>query len=190
MQIPVPCGMQAAMRPKGTAVELERRRRRAMRLLESGHSLATGARMGGAAFSAVWMGGGPRRGAVIAGPPLKKSPAPERVPRFPRRERVSLAANGAPDVGPAGRDAAPSSSLSARQGVGDLRAHREPAAAPLRALRALPLRQYLAGRSRTLPPTPAPPLGRADHRALGWRRDSRRAGRRASALPASTTPAC
>src|SRR2546425_389102 len=107
-----------------------------------------------------------RTGSGIAGPPLKKSPAPERVPRFPRRERVSLAANGAPDVGPAGRDAAPSSSLSARQGVGDLRAHREPAAAPLRALRALPLRQYLAGRSRTLPPTPAPPLGRADHRAL------------------------
>src|SRR3989442_7829477 len=54
MQIPVPCGMQAGMRPKGTAVELERRRRRAMRLLESGHSLATVARMVGAAFSAVW----------------------------------------------------------------------------------------------------------------------------------------
>src|SRR2546428_385012 len=183
MQIPVPCGMQAAMRPKGTAVELERRRRRAMRLLESGHSLATGARMvGAAARRTAGMGSG------TEAPPLKKSPAPERVPRFPRRERVSLAANGAPDVGPAGRDTAPSSSLSARQGVGDLRAHREPAAAPLRALRALPLRQYLAGRSRPLPPTPAPPLGRADHRALGWRRDSRRARGRASPRPPSAAP--
>ena len=42
------------MRPKGTAVELERRRRRAMRLLDHGHSLTTVATMVGAALSAVW----------------------------------------------------------------------------------------------------------------------------------------
>jgi transposase len=42
------------MRPKGTAVELERRRRRAMRLLDQGQSLTTVATMVGAALSAVW----------------------------------------------------------------------------------------------------------------------------------------
>lgn len=42
------------MRPQGTAVELERRRRRAMVLVRAGHSLATVARMVGAAVSAVW----------------------------------------------------------------------------------------------------------------------------------------
>src|SRR5437867_411045 len=45
--------MSGGMRPKGTAVELERRRR-AMGLLESGRSLATVARMVGAAFTAAW----------------------------------------------------------------------------------------------------------------------------------------
>src|SRR5206468_3992845 len=45
------CGIGGGMRPKGTAVELERRRRRAMGLLESGHSLATVARMVGTAIT-------------------------------------------------------------------------------------------------------------------------------------------
>src|SRR2546430_16377368 len=83
MQIPVPCGMQAAMRPKGTAVELERRRRRAMRLLESGHSLATVARMVGAAFSAVWRwrGAGRRHGPASLGP----KPPPGRPPQLTGR---------------------------------------------------------------------------------------------------------
>src|SRR5947199_8015463 len=42
------------MRPKGTPAELERRRRRAVRLLEGGQSLATVAQRVGAAVSAVW----------------------------------------------------------------------------------------------------------------------------------------
>jgi len=43
------------MRPRGSAVELERRRRRAIRLLHAGNSLSAVARMIGAAVSAVWL---------------------------------------------------------------------------------------------------------------------------------------
>lgn len=43
------------MRPVGTAAELERRRRRAVRLVQSGHSLQTVAQRVGAAVSAVWL---------------------------------------------------------------------------------------------------------------------------------------
>jgi transposase len=42
------------MRPVGTVEELERRRRRAVQLLEDGHSLTTVAQRVGAAVSAVW----------------------------------------------------------------------------------------------------------------------------------------
>jgi transposase len=42
------------MRPVGSAAELERRRRRAVRLVQAGHSLSAVARMVGAAVSAVW----------------------------------------------------------------------------------------------------------------------------------------
>ena len=42
------------MRPLGTAGELERRRRRAVELLEAGHGLTVVARMLDAAKSAVW----------------------------------------------------------------------------------------------------------------------------------------
>src|SRR2546430_16055448 len=88
MQIPVPCGMQAAMRPKGTAVELERRRRRAMRLLESGPSLATVARMVGAAFSAVWRW---REAVRRHGPAaLVPKPVPARPPKLTVRQRERL----------------------------------------------------------------------------------------------------
>src|SRR6058998_3095814 len=120
-----------------------------------------------------------RTGSAIAGPPSKKSPAPERVSRLPGRERVSAIADGAPDMGPAGRDAAPASSLPARQGLRDLCGDGESAPTLLWAVRAFPLRQYLAGRSRAVPTPPAPPPGGPDHRALGWRRDPRRASGRA-----------
>ena len=42
------------MRPHGSPAELERRRRRAVRLLQAGNSLSSVARMVGAAVSAVW----------------------------------------------------------------------------------------------------------------------------------------
>lgn len=42
------------MRPHGSPAELEKRRRRAMELLRSGHTLSAVARMVGAAVSAVW----------------------------------------------------------------------------------------------------------------------------------------
>src|SRR2546422_6613652 len=96
MQIPVPCGMQAAMRPKGTAVELERRRRRAMRLLESGHSLATVARMVGAAFSAVWRWRGAvrRHGPAAVVPETRPGPPPKLTVRQPESLPRRLARGG------------------------------------------------------------------------------------------------
>lgn len=42
------------MRPQGSPAELERRRRRAVRLLQAGHTLSAVGRMVGAAVSAVW----------------------------------------------------------------------------------------------------------------------------------------
>ena len=42
------------MRPHGSPAELERRRRRAVRLLQAGNSLSSVARMVGAAVSAAW----------------------------------------------------------------------------------------------------------------------------------------
>src|SRR5207249_4790329 len=129
-----------------------------------------------------------RTGSAIAGPPSKKSPAPERVSRLPGRERVSAIADGAPDMGPAGRDAAPASSLPARQGLRDLCGDGESAPTLLWAVRAFPLRQYLAGRSRAVPTPPAPPPGGPDHRALGWRRDPRRASGRAGPRSPSSPP--
>jgi len=82
------CGIGGGMRPKGTAVELERRRRRAMGLLESGHSLATVARMVGAAFSAVWRWREAvrRHGAAALAP----KPVPGRPPKLTARQRERL----------------------------------------------------------------------------------------------------
>src|SRR5436309_15731648 len=82
------CGIGGGMRPKGTAVELERRRRRAMGLLESGHSLATVARMVGAAFSAVWRWREAvrRHGAAALAP----KPVPGRPPELTARPRERL----------------------------------------------------------------------------------------------------
>jgi len=76
------------MRPVGSAAELERRRRRAVGLLEAGHSLSVVARMVGAAVSAVWQWRETfrRRGA----PGLTARPTPGRPPRLTARQRERL----------------------------------------------------------------------------------------------------
>lgn len=88
------------MRPVGTAVELERRRRRAFRLLEAGHSLSTVARMVGAAVSAVWQW---RETVRRKGPQgLAAKPVPGRPRKLTRRQRERLPrllARGAPAFG-------------------------------------------------------------------------------------------
>ena len=76
------------MRPVGTAAELERRRRRAVRLLQSGHSLKTVAQRVGAAVSAVWLWWQvfQKRGE----PALAAKPAPGRPPKLSARQRGRL----------------------------------------------------------------------------------------------------
>jgi len=76
------------MRPVGSAAELERRRRRAVRLLQAGQSLSAVARMVGAAVSAVWQWRETwrRRGE----PGLKAKPTPGRPPRLTPRQRQRL----------------------------------------------------------------------------------------------------
>ena len=88
MQISAPYDMGGRMRPKGTAAELERRRRRAMRLLESGHSLGTVARMVGTAFSAVWRWRETLRRHGPAG--LAPKPVPGRPLKLTARQRQRL----------------------------------------------------------------------------------------------------
>jgi transposase len=76
------------MRPKGTAVELERRRQRAVRLLDAGNGLTTVARMVGAAKSAVWQW---RATAQRHGPAgLAAKPTPGRPPKLTPRQRARL----------------------------------------------------------------------------------------------------
>jgi transposase len=76
------------MRPVGTAVELERRRRRAVRLLEGGHSLSTVAQMVGAAVSAVWQW---RETAQQKGPQgLAPKPVPGRPRKLTKQQRERL----------------------------------------------------------------------------------------------------
>lgn len=76
------------MRPVGSAAELERRRRRAVRLLQAGHSLSTVARMVGAAVSAVWQWRESWRRGGAAG--LQAKPTPGRPPRLTPRQRQRL----------------------------------------------------------------------------------------------------
>jgi len=76
------------MRPKGTPAELERRRRRAVRFLESGHSLATVAQRVGAAVSAVWQWRDTFRRRGSAG--LAATPASGRPPKLTARQRKRL----------------------------------------------------------------------------------------------------
>ena len=76
------------MRPRGTALELERRRRRAVRLLESGYTLTAVARKVGAAVSAVWQWRETWRRQGPQG--LTARPAPGRPPKPtpPQRRRL------------------------------------------------------------------------------------------------------
>ena len=76
------------MRPVGSAAELERRRRRAVRLVQAGHSLSAVARMVDAAVSAVWQWRETwrRRGA----PGLAAKPTPGRPPKLTARQRQRL----------------------------------------------------------------------------------------------------
>jgi transposase len=76
------------MRPVGSAAELERRRRRAVRLLQSGHSLSAVARMVGAAVSAVWQWRETWRRSGEPG--LAAKPTPGRPPRLTPRQRQRL----------------------------------------------------------------------------------------------------
>ena len=76
------------MRPRGTAAELERRRQRAVRLLESGHSLSTVARMVGAAVSAVWQWRETVR--QHGREALKAKPVPGRPPKLTSKQRERL----------------------------------------------------------------------------------------------------
>ena len=76
------------MRPQGTAAELERRRRRAIRLLEGGRSLAAVGRMVGAAVSAVWQWRETVRRRGTAG--LRAKPVPGRPRKLTARQRHRL----------------------------------------------------------------------------------------------------
>jgi transposase len=76
------------MRPVGTAAELERRRRRAIGLLDDGHSLTTVAQRVGAAISAVWRW---REAVRRYGPVgLAAKPMPGRPPKLTARQRQRL----------------------------------------------------------------------------------------------------
>lgn len=76
------------MRPQGSPAELERRRRRAVQLLESGQSRATVAQMVGAAVSAVWQWHETFRREGADG--LAAKPAPGRPPKLSPQQRRRL----------------------------------------------------------------------------------------------------
>jgi len=76
------------MRPQGSPAELERRRRRAVRLLEAGNSLTAVAGMVGAAVSAVWAWRKTWKRRGDAG--LAAKPAPGRPPKLTSQQRRRL----------------------------------------------------------------------------------------------------
>jgi transposase len=84
------------MRPQGSAAELERRRRRAIRLLEDGQSLSAVARMVGAAVSAVWQWRATFRRRGAAGLAAKPVPGrPRKLTAAQRRRLPTLLRRGA-----------------------------------------------------------------------------------------------
>jgi len=76
------------MRPPGTAKPLEKRRRRAIRLLQSGQSLVMVARRIGAAVSSVFRGQQAYRRKGTQG--LNARPTPGRPPRLSARQKRQL----------------------------------------------------------------------------------------------------
>ena len=76
------------MRPQGSPAELERRRRRAVELLESGQSLVVVAWMVGAAVSAVWQWRKTFRREGAGG--LAAKPAPGRPSKLSPQQRQRL----------------------------------------------------------------------------------------------------
>ena len=76
------------MRPQGSPAGLERRRRRAVQLLEGGQSLVMVAQMVGAAVSAVWQWRATFRHAGADG--LAAKPAPGRPPKLSPQQRQRL----------------------------------------------------------------------------------------------------
>ena len=76
------------MRPHGSPVELESRRRRAVRLLQAGNTLSTVARTVGAAVSAVWQWRETFRRKGDKG--LAARPAPGRPRKLTSRQRQRL----------------------------------------------------------------------------------------------------
>src|SRR5216683_2654959 len=88
------------MRPPGTSKQLEKRRRRAVKLVESGQSLSTVARKVGATVSSVfrWWQAYRRKGPRG----LQPKPAPGRPPRLAvaeKRQLVKLLTRGALHAG-------------------------------------------------------------------------------------------
>jgi transposase len=88
------------MRPPGTSKQLEKRRRRAVQLLESGRTLAAVARQVGAAVSSVfrWSQAYQRKGSRG----LEAKPTPGRPPRLSKAQKrrlVTLLARGALSAG-------------------------------------------------------------------------------------------
>ncbi len=88
------------MRPPGTAKQLEKRRRRAVQLLESGETLVAVARRVGAAVSSVFRW---RQACDRKGPRgLEAKPTPGRPPRLSKADKrrlVRLLVRGALDAG-------------------------------------------------------------------------------------------
>ncbi len=76
------------MRPQGTAAQLERRRRQAIRLLNAGKNLSAVARAVSASVSSVFRWAGTYRTKGLRG--LRPRPTPGRPPKLSRAQRARL----------------------------------------------------------------------------------------------------